>query len=400
MAAKKVCIVTNYSSTTNYGALLQAYALNKTINAMGYEAVDLFWNANPEMRKTKLLNQIRHFEMGKLVKELSASIKKRRVKTQLDERKRVMDEFRFSIPHTKAYTKGIYEGLNAEYDVFICGSDQIFRPSRFTGLLDETYWLKMVTGDALKASYAASIGLQSFPDELLEEVKENLSSFNYISMREEEAAKYISSLTGREDVSWVVDPVFLVHRKSWMDIMEPYPVLSEPGDDDRIKVDSASTCIDDAYILVYMIHGTEKLLDSITKFANEKGLKIVTFPSMAYAYKKYEENFGDIKVTNAGPKQFLWLINNAAYIFTDSFHGSALSMILHKSAFISRANEIAFSRIENIVKMTGLEKLVIPADGLDVSEYDRNYSIDWEAVDAAIEKERIRSIGYLQMCIE
>ena len=200
-------------------------------------------------------------------------------------------------------------------------------------------------------------------------------------MREESSAEYIRQITGREDVIVSVDPVFLIKRDDWISKLKPYEIEGK-------------------YILVYMIHGTERLFKSIKDFATENKLKIITFPSMSYKRKKYEVGFADIEILDADPFQFINLINNAEYLFTDSFHGTAFSLILHKQAFISSANEIAFSRIENILRITQAEKMIIPSNGLTPEYYIKKPEIDWNKVDIAIEKQRALSINYLHEVIE
>ena len=348
---------------------------------MGYSPEDLFVVGNASSRKKKLLQQLKALQFKAIKNEIKSNVQKHQAKDQLDARKKAMDEFRFSIPHTRKYIRGDLTGLENEYDVFICGSDQIFRPNRLTGELEDHLFLGMVNNGSVKASYAASIGIEAYDEESERRAAEYLSSFSSISMRESSAAEYIKKITGRDDVVTSVDPVFLLDREKWLQLSKPYT-------------------IDGQYILVYMIHGTEKLFQSIKEFAKKTGLKIITFPSMSYKLKPYEKNFADIEILDADPLQFIRLLNNAEYIFTDSFHGTAFSLILHKASFVSRANEIAFSRIKNILSMTGAEKMIIPSDGLSIELYEQKPEIDWSAVDSVIKREQDASFEYLKGVIE
>lgn len=378
---KRICIVTNYSNTTNYGALLQAYALNYVLNEMGHIAKDLFYVQSLSNKKDKLLSQLLKLEFKSIYNEVKSRIDKVKVKNQLDERKEIMNEFRLSIPHTDKYDTERLKDISKEYDIFICGSDQIFRPNRNTGKLEPHYWLSMVDDTCIKASYAASIGIERYDRETENMAIDYLRSFRYISMRERNAAEYIKKITGRDDIAVSVDPVFLLNREEWTNFSSEYD-------------------IGEKYILVYMIHGTEKLYKSINDFAKEKRLKILTFPSMSYKYKKFEREFGDVKISNATPEQFISLIINAEYFFTDSFHGTAFSLILHKEAFVSRANELAFSRIENILKLFHAENLIIPSEGLSVASYSMKRNVNWELTDSAIQKQVKISNNYLRSIVE
>ena len=373
-----MCIVTNYSTTTNYGAILQAYALNRVISDMGMSPENLYVVGDRADKKRKLKKQIKGLEAARLISEVKSSISRYRVRQQLEARKRAFEEFRFSIPHTERYLKSSLDSLQDRYDIFISGSDQVFRPNRYTGEPERHYFLSMVDqGRAVKASYAASMGIAAYDTGTALEVKELLSTFDYISVREKGARDYLRYLTGREDIVCSLDPVFLMERERWEEISRPYPV-SGP------------------YILVYMIHGTEKLLGSIKEFSRLKGLRVVTFPSMSYVYKRYEKDFGDICVTDADPGQFINLIKNAEYVFTDSFHGTAFSLIFNKRAFVSKANEIAFSRIENILELWGTEDMVIPPEGLKSKDYDKDYGTDRDPAGMRIMPHRRASMEYLE----
>ena len=69
MYHKRICIVTNYSNTTNFGALLQAYALNRTINELGYVADDLYVTSDYSSRKNKFIRQLTHFQFKEIKNE-------------------------------------------------------------------------------------------------------------------------------------------------------------------------------------------------------------------------------------------------------------------------------------------------------------------------------------------
>ena len=381
MDKKKVCIVTNFSTTTNFGALLQAYALNRTITGLGCCTYDLYVVGDRKSKTKKLWNQIIKLRFKDIQNEIIDRIQRYKIRDQMRIRKCVMDKFRFEIPHTPECTKDDLGKLQDEYDVFICGSDQIFRPNRLTGQLEDYYWLKMVNNGAVKASYAASIGISSYDSATEQQAIEYLSSFNYISIRERSSAEYIKRITGRADVITSIDPVFLIEKNNWLNLMKEYKINGE-------------------YILVYMIHGTERLFQSIRDFSKIVNLKIITFPSMSYKKKPYEVDFADIEILDADPFQFVNLINNASYIFTDSFHGTAFSLILHKEAFVSKANEIAFSRIDNILSLLHAYQLVIPSEGLSPMQYLKKREVDWVLSDKIILEQRENSIQYLKKILE
>lgn len=372
---QKVCIVTNYSSTGNFGALLQAYALNTYINRMGYETRTLYVKNDIPSLKQKYLDDVLHLNLRGLIRAIQKDLPGLRVRKEIQKRKGYLEKFRMSIPHTDKYISTNLNGLQDQFDVFIAGSDQIFRPNR-EGALVDYYWLKMVQNGAVKASYAASMGIEKLDERQEASAREALRSFDFISVREKPLADYFRDITGRSDVTWCIDPVFLFDQKDWEKVSERYPISG-------------------AYILVYIIKGNEALIESIRLFARKHGYQIVTFPSMGYIKNSFEDGFGDYRIYDATPEQFLYLMDHAAYVFTDSFHATAFSIIFHKKFFTSSANQIAFSRIRGLLDLFGAEERAIPDVGIANGEYSLECDLDWDNVDGVMEAQRERSHSYL-----
>lgn len=373
----KVCIVTNYKNTGNYGALLQAYALNRVISDLGFECETLNFNLN-EQNGTKLFryyNRIKRKEFVCLAGDIKRDLGKFIVRGKILKRKKALNRFRNNIPHTEFYTFNNISKINDRYDCYICGSDQIWRPTH-EGNLVGIYWLDVINCNCVKASYAASIGIDQLPDSLTSRVQELLSSFNYISVRENSAKEYLSKIVDKE-IEVSIDPVFLLEKNKWESIAK-YPKES------------------DSYIFVYMIHGSKSLLKSISEYARLNNMTIVTFPYMAYYFRKEELLFGDIKIFDADPSEFIGYIKNAECVFTDSFHATAFSIILHKYFYVSSANEVAFSRIENLLSASGIMGRTIPKNGFHPSMYNNEISIDWKVVDRNLNSVICNSKGYLE----
>lgn len=372
----RVCIVTNYRNTGNYGAVLQAYALNKKINSMGFDCETLNFSVREQngSKRERYLNRIKKGEINCFVGDIKRDFCKAIVRKEIKVRRHAFDKFKESIPHTKFYSFDEIEKINGLYDCYICGSDQIWRPT-FEGNLVGIYWLNGINGDCVKASYAASMGVDFLPDSVVDDAKRFLQNFTYISVRENTAKEYLSKLTDRE-IEVSIDPVFLLNKLEW-DKITRKPQIAEP------------------YVFVYMIHGSKNLLKSITEYARLNKLKIVTFPYMAYYFRLNELNFGDIKVFDAEPSDFLGYIKGAQCVFTDSFHATAFSVIYHKCFFVSSANEKAFSRIENLLSLCGLDERKIPATGLKPEHYLQEYQVNWEKVDRRLGNAVLNSQKYL-----
>lgn len=373
---KKVCIVTNYHDTRNYGALLQAFALNKYINSLDNcvcKTLNYSVEKSNVSKFSKYWERLIKFQISSMVLDFNRDIRKLIVRKKILERKNALNVFRNSIPHTEIYNTQNTHKLEERFDILICGSDQIWKPDD-QGNLVGIYWLTDIGNSVVKASYAASIGLSKYDDCNIQEVKKNLLKFDIITVREQASADYLSSLIGKE-VKAVIDPVFLLEKRMWDRLIQPFDMHED-------------------YIFVYLIHGSKKTLKNITQFAREKKCKIVAFPYMASYYRTQERMFGDYRYYNVTPEGFLGLIKNAKYVITDSFHCTAFSILFHKHFYAIAASADSVSstnnllRINNLLQKIGLYESCKPVEDFDMENSENEKQINWKNVDMKIQNER------------
>ncbi len=365
----RVCIITNYHSTANYGAVLQAYALNRVITQKGYDCETLDFSVETQNggKLSRYMKRMKKQEWKGLAFDVKRDLGKLMIRRKIISRKKAIEYFKKEIPHTEFYNKEDLKYLDSQYDIFICGSDQIWRPT-YEGNLVNTYWLSDISNKKVKVSYAASLGIDVLPDKLEAPARKYLMDFDKISVREMSAKNYFTKITGRDDIVTVLDPVFLLEEKVWDEIVTQ-PEMKE------------------SYILVYMIHGSQKMYQEITKFAEKENFKIVTFPYMSYSFRWKDVGFGNYRFFQSTPYEFLGLIKNAKYVITDSFHGTAFSIIFHKNFCASKANEKAISRITDLMKICGLEERIISTDGEELKSKRFQEDVNWDYVDVRLQKE-------------
>lgn len=382
----KICILTNYSTTLNYGAILQAYALNKAVNRLGAECetVDYIGSGSVSHAKQSelVVQKIRQGKPLELIDAVIKRTKKRMVAPQMNSRRQAFKSFRNSIPHTEKCTGDDYQNVVNRYDCAICGSDQIWRPSQAGDLVD-AFWLTGIDSHVRKIAYAASMGVDRLPSHCEDKARCYLESFSNIGVREESAREYYSKLTTREDIEVVPDPVFLLERNDW----------------ERLADKREETSDTSKYILVYMIHGTKRLLDGIEEYADRKGMRIISFPFMNYQYSTYQAKYGHERDCFSTPEEWLGLLKNAEFVFTDSFHACAFSILLRKRFFVSSSNKKAFSRIKTLVDSCGVQGRVIPAEGLSPEKYDAAPDVDWELVEERVNGLRLQGISFLEKSV-
>ena len=153
------------------------------------------------------------------------------------------------------------------------------------------------------------------------------------------------------------------------------------------------------YIFTYMLRGTKEQRKLIEDFAKEKELDIVTIPFLDYEkIELYDFKFGDYKLWDADPLEFVSAVRHAEYVFCDSFHCIVFSILYHKDFFV-------FPKIGNngLIKETQLSRMVDLLDLVGITNRILNNklpemqsTIDWNKVDKVIADERIKSRNYLK----
>ena len=218
---KKIAIIT-YHRSNNYGSVLQAYAIAKYLNDLGAKAriIDYHSKKQDELYKTferfgGIMSIARNFQTLLHFKSINA-------------RKKKFDEFiKNELPLTKEYVNiSDISAENDNYDLFICGSDQIWNTScdDFT----KAYTLDFVEDKSKCVSYAASIGKNciSPDDEVF--FYNQIKDFYKISLREKEGVDEIKRIVGRDDVCLVSDPVTLFSKNEWGELIKNEAVPKKP----------------------------------------------------------------------------------------------------------------------------------------------------------------------------
>ena len=228
-----------------------------------------------------------------------------------------------------------------------------------------------------KVSYAASFGLEKFPPQYLEIYKKGLKKFGSLSVRESSGQTIIKELTGR-DSEVVLDPTFLVNKNEWDE------VASSPS---KFRIKN--------YLLLFLLPGSIQLgtiKDYLEYFVKGTEIQIV---SIGNNIDKLKSNFKII--STAGPREFLWLIKNANYIVTNSFHGTAFSIIFEKNFYTLLNNNERDSRLVEIVNKLELgDRLINPQTNKCILGLNQ---IDYYLVKNILDKEIDKSLVFLNSSI-
>lgn len=355
MNEKRTGILT-LSSAQNYGAVLQSFSLMQFLqeNYGRTEIIDF----TPQfiIGRYNLINIDKSSIHSRMLSAIKGIIK---LPIPLLTRIR-FDNFRkkFCTYSGKKYICTINEDI---YDQYIVGSDQVFNLI-LTGN-EKTFFLPFVNDSAKKATYAASLGLDSVTQEQRDIYRKGLKEFSYISIRESNGAGIVRELLPDKIVNSNIDPVFLHDKKFWNEIAYDYKNSKEK------------------YVLVYTLSrkGIDKSLEIIKeRFSGYKIMCITDSVSKADPHV--------INRRGVGPRQFLGLISDAEYVITNSFHGAAFSIIFEKLFYVIPFEKTS-TRMINLLSLLGLEKRLILSDVL-IDEREIDYKFVREKIKIEVSRAR------------
>ena len=294
----------------NYGASLQAYALQRYLKVLGHDVriIDYrpeylsiaysFWNLPDGKENDKFRNNILlHFLLSLRLFNKRFSTWRRIAPFDRFKRHYLICTDRFS-----SYKK--LADNPPEADVYIAGSDQIWNTNIHNGL-DPAFYLRFGDETTKRIAYAASFAMPYLPHEHQSFVKTCLSYFDSVSVRESTGLDILKSIGIKGQI--VLDPVFLLSQKQWLDVI------------------GCENCAQGGYVLVYCLNPESDLL---FKKANEISKTLGKPVKIVEGIKKVRQR-GNV-IRNAGPIEFVRLIANAAFVVTDSFHGTAFSIIFER----------------------------------------------------------------------
>lgn len=389
---KKIGIATLYTGSTNYGGCLQAYALCKVLKDIGYDPYQITYKPyNHSSMKQKIIRAIKGKLLLTMLKvrfhSIIVSVQNRIHQTndEINTFKQSFCEFRDSIPHTSMIYNDVTINQCSDFDVYITGSDQVW--NLWSSLsLSPFYWLEFVGDNKKKISYAASISKKDFPRELYPKVKELLSSYSAISVREKSDKELLDRILDSEKVQWVLDPTLLLYRDDWERVCEKNPFIER------------------RYVFAYLLGDNMKHRKFVTEWAKKHNKIVINIPYLLGHYRKCDKNFGDIKKSDVTPNLWLSLIRDADCVFTDSFHATVFSSIFHTPFYVFKRSKDSSkhsmnSRIYSLMQLFDTENRIVNDDS-DISSLININEIDFSKIDRIIAAEKRKSIAFLKNAIE
>lgn len=313
MKNNKIQVATmTFHMAHNYGAMLQAYALEKAVNEMGASCCVLDyrfpyidqWSGYHNSKE--ILQEYGIRGLKRIVNRILKGTKKK-----ISERRRKFDRFmRDELNLSKKVYFSKKELYKSKYDIVLFGSDQIWNPKLTDGFASE-YVGETFDSDKTKLiAYGASCGTDFISQEYKDMFLPLLKRFQALGIREEGLANFIKE-EYKLNAETVLDPVFLLDKSKWGKL-----------------ADKAEVKIEEPYLLVYAFQTGNEIYKLAERIAKEKNLKLVTI-----SYERNESLKNALQLTNCGPTDFLSLIRDAQFVCTTSFHGMAFSIIFQKDFY-------------------------------------------------------------------
>lgn len=413
----KVKLVT-FAPHPNFGTCLQSYALNKVLRDMGHD-VEFIYNGREDRHHTlkgRIRSLIKHF----VPKSIIAKHKAKQQNVPANAEPYIItppnNHFHYllsKLPFYKAlykrykcrnlqwikvykftfedgnynmkrlFIKKQYDEVVNDADLFITGSDQIWNP--YCGGFNPMMFLEFVQGKKKCVAYSSSISRPFLPDSLKDRIKQDLTHFQHIAVREQKSVDILNGLLQRDDIKLVVDPTYLLSAKEWSDF----------GSKAQIEFK-----IPEKYIFCYFVGGDryefyQQMVEEVKRFTG------ITEVITLECYNR-SLNYGNGRLYNdAGPYEWVYLLEHASYVCMDSFHATVFALKFGKDfchALKNADNNSSSSQNTRMYDTLGRYGLLNKIyDGMSG---DWKHAVDFEKVGRIVEKEIKESVGFLNFEIE
>ena len=325
---------------TNYGGILQAYALQTVLERMGYVAcviqrpwrLQIVWWKYPLQIIKRCINRFilghNNSIFGELKWNKNQTVIERNTKNFID---------KYINTHQ---IKQISDVKETDFDAIVVGSDQIWRPKYYRlhyKYIEDAFLSFTKKWNLKRIAYAPSFGTDEWEYNQVETQKCSnlLQKFDAVSVREQSGIELCEKYLGHKNVQWVLDPTMLLNKEDYEHLI-PQNVKA-PGD-----------------LMCYVLDANDEINNLIAKIANENDLKVFQAASDV-------DNVSLPIERRVQPPVESWLagFRDAKLVITDSFHACVFSILFHKPFVVLGNKNRGYSRFESLLKRFGLEGRLI-----------------------------------------
>lgn len=350
---------------SNYGGLLQAWALQKTLVEMGHEVIIInrifgnpklsFWRKLIKKIKSELIILFR--KRNRYIQVTDSIIKLAETYIQSFKKKRYLG----ISPEIKSNEELLEYIKKEDFEAYIVGSDQVWRPRYSPNLM--TYFLDFIKDNSKvkKISYAASFGVDKweFSKKQTEEARELASIFDLITVRESSGVDLVEQYLKCKAIH-VLDPTLLLSKEDYLELIKkPTCKLHESNGD----------------LFCYVLDQGSSLSKIINTCKEATGLTPF-FCNYEIPFNRLEMEADKEKCIVPPVEQWLKSFADATMIITDSFHGTVFSIIFNKPFWIISNEDRGAARFKSLLRLFKLENRIVD----DVSNINWSQHIDWNFV--------------------
>lgn len=374
--------------TSNYGAQLQAFATQQVVGKMGF-STKIFDHekrisfASHTFGPGFLYNLFLNKKQNRIRLKTRVNISDTEYLENREARrsayKQFIDKHLTGVTHYSSYDE-LVEDCKSMKAVMI-GSDQKWTPGFCYRKISS---LDFVPKNVRRISYATSLGVSEYPKYCRYLSGKMWKKIDFLSVREKQGAKIIREICGDIPVEVVVDPTYLMTKKEWEELI---PVKKK---------------MDAPYVFCYFLGNNDDSKRCARRFADKNKLKLVSVMSDE-SFSPYDKEYADVLVKGESPEDFINWIRGAAYIFTDSFHGTAFSVINEKQFFVFYRKRVDASlnrnsRIDNILSLWEINNRLITNNDVEWNAFQFDI-IDYSKVNMIVSRERARSLNFLKKAL-
>ncbi|MBR4085149.1 MAG: polysaccharide pyruvyl transferase family protein [Lachnospiraceae bacterium] len=364
---KKIGILT-YHTGYNYGASLQAYALQTTIKKMGFQSEIINFETEEFVASREMFSR-----KPKRLKEVIKIVSRIPYFNSLNKRQKLFDDYTKNCLITSPLYRTEEEVIKhaEDYECIVCGSDQIWNLSQDDAPAANPLFFLNFPKKQRRISYAASFG------KWVKEAPNNediflpwLKQFDAISVREISGVEYLKSLA--IDCEITLDPTILLDAEEYDSICA-----------DRI--------IQEKYVLLFSWMCTDDVVEAAKMVAKELNLPLYNIVPPPRAMGK-----GIPRKLDIGPREFLSMIKYADFVVTNSFHGTAFATT-YKKPYVSIVSGKPDLRMESLLKQLGLSDHLVSKEFINVQ---RMINTDYSDVQNKKIELRKSSMEYLERALK
>lgn len=365
MSNKKTVGIITMHRVQNYGSVLQAYAIVKYLEKLGYEAkvIDYLF-PNDYHAKSRRSNNVRLIEKIKF-----------RLLYRVQNQRRRFNDF---IARHIYMTDSVFESRESilenppVFDIYMTGSDQVWNYKCMNG--DPTFFCDFAKGKP-RVSYASSFTCDEISDEYKASYANFLGGYDTLGVRELSAVNIIRNMIGKQ-AEVVCDPTLLLTSSE-------YDTLRSTK-----RINNGKPYIL-AYILDYAYNPYPTIIEVIDKAHKDLGLDVI------YLHANSINNYHiGRSITSAGPKEFLQLISQATLVITSSFHGVAFSLNFEVPFYAITPDSNQDDRILSLLRKVSASSRAIPV-GTPIERIELSYAMDYDKVRLDLDNYRAQSQEFL-----